>query len=196
MSFASGANILGLMPICSPSHHIWNKALLHELANRGHNLTILSVDVPKPNEKLPKNVHYIHIEKAYDSLHENLDFDSIVGAMGLSVIPHLYNWGLSSAPGIVESEGWKTLMSYPDNFKFDLVIYDYTLGHILLGFVDKFNYPPLIGMSAFLINPLTIDYIANPLFPAYIPHWSTAYDVDMNIVQRFHNTAIYIYDVM
>lgn len=125
-----------------------------------------------------------------------MDVNAVTGAMGLSAIPHIYNWGLSSATGTVESEGWKTLMNYPDDFKFDLVIHDYTLGHLLLGFVNKFNYPPLIGMTAFLIDPLTIDVIGNPLFPAYVPHWATAYDVNMNIFQRFHNTVIYIYDVM
>lgn len=195
VALGNSANILGLMPITSPSHHLWNKALMHELANKGHNLTILSADI-ELKEKLPRNVHYIHLEKSYDSLKQGLDIDAIIGAMGLNAVPQLYNWGLLSAVGTVESDGWKTLMNYPNDFKFDLVIYDFTLGHLVLGFVHKFNYPPLVGITAFLNNPLTIDLIGHPLFPAYVPHWSTVYDINMNFFQRIHNTVIYIYDVM
>lgn len=90
----------------------------------------------------------------------------------------------------------KQLLDYPDDFQFDLVLTDYTLGPMLLGFVHKFKYPPLIGMSAYLNPPNTIDGMSNHIFPAYIPFLTTKYTGDMNFFQRFENTLLFMYDVM
>lgn len=189
-------NILGLLGLTAYSHHLWNSVLFNELANKGHNVTILSVDLPKYTQDIPPNVTYIHLEKAYDVLIQSSTKKDILRTMGLAAISPIYKWSVDSTQGILESRGWNTLMDYPDNFKFDLIIFDYTIGNCLLGFVHKFNNPPLIGISPFLNNPAVIDLIGNPLFPAYVPHWSTAYDIQMNFLERIHNTMVYFWDAM
>lgn len=118
------ANILYLSGVPTKSHFIWNRALINGLAAHGHNITVASADV---DNKAPASVHYYHMEKAYPLLDETFaiaeDDDSVYGGIKL-----IYDWCHVAAEGIAKSEGFKQLMRYPDNFKFDLVINDYTCG--------------------------------------------------------------------
>lgn len=196
LNAVSSENILGLLGLTAYSHHLWNRVLFHQLARNGHNVTILSVDLPNDSQQIPPNVTYIHLERAYEFLGRSSAKNDIFETMGLSAIPPIYQWSIDSIHGIVNSKGWNTLMDYPDDFKFDLAIFDYTIGNGLLGFVHKFKNPPLIGVSPFLNNPAVIDLLGNPLFPAYVPHWSTVYGVKMTFLERIHNTIIYFWDAM
>lgn len=122
------ANILYLSGVPTTSHFIWNRAIINGLANRGHNVTVASADLdPKP----PKNVHYYHLEEAYPLLEKTFalaeDDDSVVGGIKL-----IYDWCHVASEGIAQSKGFKQLLSYPDNFKFDLVVNDYTCGELRL----------------------------------------------------------------
>uniref|UniRef100_A0A8D8GWC6 (northern house mosquito) hypothetical protein n=1 Tax=Culex pipiens TaxID=7175 RepID=A0A8D8GWC6_CULPI len=66
VSVAFGANILCLFGVASPSHHIWNRAIVDALAAKGHNLTVVSPDVEK---NTVENVHYIELEETYPELY-------------------------------------------------------------------------------------------------------------------------------
>uniref|UniRef100_T1GNM6 UDP-glucuronosyltransferase n=1 Tax=Megaselia scalaris TaxID=36166 RepID=T1GNM6_MEGSC len=197
-----GANILGLMGAPAHSHFQFNSAIMHELARRGHNVTVLAIDVPKPGQKIPENVHYIHLENIYKHMYEqnkggaNLSIENWIGKSGLKGISIFYEFCMHISKGTVTSKGFHELLNYPDNFKVDVVLYDYTKGSILLGFLEKFNNPPLIGVTAFLNPPITSDLVGNQMFPSYIPHWVTAYDVDMSFFERVHNSLIYIYEYL
>ncbi|XP_030378353.1 UDP-glucuronosyltransferase 3A1-like [Scaptodrosophila lebanonensis] len=197
-----GANILALMGMTSPSNHIWNSVLLHELATRGHNLTILSVDVPRPNEQVPDNVTYIHLERAYDMYKQrgeggsNESITSFIGLGGFESIRPFYKFGLETARHIAKSNGMQQLLNYPDDFHFDLIVNDYTMGPYLLGFVHKFRYPPILGMSAFHNPPITMDFMSNTYLPALTPFHSTSYSPQMNFFQRLHNTLIFAADTI
>lgn len=191
------ANILCLMPVISPSHHVWNSVLMHRLGELGHNVTILSVDLPSPNEKIPPNVHYIHLEKGYavykaDNI--KLNITEFIIASNFKELDLFYDAVVSIAELVFASEGLQTLLNYPDGFKFDLVLHDYTMGPFLLGFLPKFNYPPVIGLSALHNPPITADFMSNHYFPAYIPHHLTEFKTEMNFWERLENTLVYIYE--
>lgn len=199
VGISHGANILGLMGAPSPSHYQFNSAIMHELGRRGHNVTVLSVDVPKPGEKVPANVHYIHLENAYKNMYPNeptRGVNDLIGKQGLSGVKIFYEFLHRIGPEIYTSKGFHTLLSYPDDFKFDVVLYDYSKGPFLLGFLEKFNHPPLIGVTPFNNPPITSDLVGNHMFPGYIPHFMTIYDVDMKITERIHNTLVYYYELM
>lgn len=59
----SGANILAINTLLSPSHHLFNDVYLHELAKRGHNVTLLGHDNDKHNH--PNYTHIIMEGKLY-----------------------------------------------------------------------------------------------------------------------------------
>lgn len=95
---------------------------------------------------------------------------------------------------MVNTKGFQTLLDYPDDFKFDIVLYDYTCGPCLLPFLDKFGYPPLIGVSAFSNPPQTLDLVGGHLYLAYHPFYSLYLDDDMNFWERAYNAYIHIVD--
>lgn len=60
-----------------------------------------------------------------------------------------YLFGEYMCRAVEESqESINILLSYPDNFKFDLVIFDFTIGPCLLGIIKKFNFPPVSEMKS------------------------------------------------
>lgn len=85
----------------------------------------------------------------------------------------------------------KEILNYPDNFKFDLVIHDYTCGPCLLFLMKKFNNPPLVSVTAFSNPDYTYDLVGGHLHPAYVPFYGLTYGCDMNFFQRTWNTFIY-----
>lgn len=129
---------------------------MNGLAEKGHNVTVVSNDLDK---SAPKNAHYIYLEKTYEEFETGEETFDLVGANNEGVydgIKLLYDWCYVASVGMSKSKGLKTLMDYPDNFKFDVVIHDFTCGSFLLGFLKKFNYPPVVSVTAFNYPPYSI----------------------------------------
>lgn len=94
------------------------------------------------------------------------------------------------------NNGFRTLLNYPDNFKFDIIINDFTIGSSLLPFVHKFNYPPLLVVSAFVHPPYLNDLIGGHHYYAYVPHDLLLRDDKMTFFERFYNFLLYIEEMM
>ncbi|XP_053666700.1 UDP-glucosyltransferase 2-like [Anopheles marshallii] len=191
-----GANILCLMGVASPSHHIWNRAIMDGLARQGHNLTILSADV-ETNQ--PDNVHYVHLEEIYPTLYSGPDSIDLLEMANenlfKSVISFYRDFVVHECAGTLKSKGLKYLMDYPDDFRFDLVLHDFTCGPCLLGALHKFNYPPLVSVTAFNNPPYSTEVIGGHKFYSYVPFYSLSYDTDMSFFQRVHNTLLSLTDM-
>lgn len=95
---------------------------------------------------------------------------------------------------ILSSKGFRQLLSYPDDFKFDLIIYDYTLGPCCLPFLHKFNYPPLVSVTAYNNPAYTVQPAGGHNFYSYVPHNAFLHESDMTLWQRIYNFIIYIED--
>lgn len=93
----------------------------------------------------------------------------------------------------METNGFAQLLAYPDDFPFDLVIYDFTAGPCLLPFLHKFNYPPLVAVSAYNIPSFTTEVIGGHQYYAYVPHNTLPQTrCDLNsILDRALNMCIY-----
>jgi hypothetical protein len=106
-----------------------------------------------------------------------------------------YDFGSFMCEGIALSKGIRTIKNYNDDFKFDLVIHDFTCGPCLLGLMPKFKYPPIIGISAFNNPPYTVDIVGgDKLGLTTKPFYLLNYDVNMNFLQRLHNGFINFLD--
>lgn len=190
------ANILYLHGVLSPSHHLWNSILATELANRGHNVTFLSVDKPR---KDTKNLHYVVIEKAYENIKFNdsedegdfLNYADRINSNRLKSAKILAEFSLMVCNSIVISDGLDKILDYPNDFHFDAVIYDFTAGPCLIPVVHKFNYPPIIGVSAFLNPSYTNNLIGGNKYPSYVPFYLALFPQIMNFYQRFYNHLLY-----
>lgn len=94
--------------------------------------------------------------------------------------------------GALKTNGMKQILNYPNNFKFDLIVYDNTCGPCLLFLAEKFNNPPIVAATAFLNPPITTDLVGGHKHTAYIPYYGLRYDSDMNFCERVHNTYAHL----
>lgn len=193
LNYVSGENILFLNGIASPSHHLWNQKLIRGLAQKGFNITMVSTD----DDKKPQpNIHYIHLEKVYETIYGNdssLILD-MADQKSVEAIYGVYEWCEVNCDGILKSKGLEVIINYPDDFKFDAVIYDFTCGPCLLPLLHKFKYPPLISVTAFANPPYSFHIIGGNKYPAYVPHFSTDFSQYMSYFERLFNTFIYAVD--
>lgn len=187
-----GFNILWIAGLTSPSHQLWVKVLQKTLASRGHNITALSVDV---DNNITPNLTFIHLENVYK--HFSTSSTNLTQMMKADPFKAITSLAMYRADGCIpafESQGFKTLMSYPDNFKFDLVLHDFAGAHCLLGFVAKFRNPPLISISASTCPIAISSASGNPQYPGYVPANHLNVGFQMNFLYRIYNTLLYIYD--
>lgn len=168
---------------------------MKELAtNTAHNLTIISPDI---ETDVPPNMHFIHLEKTYETMFQASESLNI---LDLSVDnpyltgPSLYTWSIFNCKGIAASKGLDVILNYPDDFKFDVVVHDFLCGDCLLPLLHKFRYPALVAISAF-DNPEFIDeYVGGHRYPGYFPHYGAQYDSVMSFWQRVNNFLICQFD--
>lgn len=94
--------------------------------------------------------------------------------------------------GVLRSDAFKTLNQYPDDFKFDLIVYDFICGPCLLAFMHKFNYPPMVLATAYT-NPSAINHImGGNHYYSYVPHSMLPFNVDMTFWQRIQNFVLHL----
>lgn len=187
-----GANILFLSGIPSPSHHLWNRVLIRGLAAKGHNITMASVD----NDQNPyPNIHYIFMEETYPTLYNSgFDMMELAEVSAVKGVITVNDFCDLACDGILKSKGLEQIINYPDDFKFDLVLYDLTCGPCMLPLVHRFKYPPLVAVTAFSNPPFTPQLIGGQKFPATVPHYYSDYSNHMNFPQRLMNHLLYFLD--
>lgn len=152
-----GSNILFLNGVPSPSHHIYNRALVVGLANKGHNVTFVS---PEEAKMATPNVHYVLLEKSYELLNsESMNLLDFADQAPIEYLRAFLSYCEIVCDTILLSKGLDTILDYPNDFKFDAVIYDFTFGPCLLPLLARFNYPPLISVSAFVNPPYTVQLL-------------------------------------
>lgn len=164
------------------------------MAEGKHNITILGPNVDK---NPPTNVHYIKLDKIYDIMN---GIENGKKAPAFNRTKHFLNKQTTSdelsmfgkfcnivCEGAFKTNGMKQILSYPNNFKFDLTIYDYTCGPCLLFLAEKFNNPPIVAATAFPNPPFTTDLIGGHKHVAYVPYYGLKYDSEMNFFERIHN---------
>lgn len=92
---------------------------------------------------------------------------------------------------IIETNGFQTLLDYPDDFRFDLIVYDFTPGACLLGFMHKFKNPPLVSITAYGNPSLLNSVVGGHQYYSYVPHYYLHYENDMNLWQRLYNFGVH-----
>ncbi|XP_058456177.1 UDP-glucosyltransferase 2-like [Malaya genurostris] len=192
MKITNTANILCILTVPSPSHHIWNRVWIEALVERGHNLTVVSqdADMSKPN------LTYILLENVYTHLHDSGDVNFVSKSQesSLETVVSFMNYFTIVCAPMLDSAGLNIIESYPDDFKFDLVIYDFGCGPCLLPLLHKFKYPPMLALTPFNNPPYSVDIVGGHKHFAYTPYFALNYDTKMNFIQRAYNTFISLAD--
>ncbi|XP_055545129.1 UDP-glucosyltransferase 2-like [Wyeomyia smithii] len=191
-SFSNAANILYLATVTSRSHTIWHRPLIHALAARGHNVTVVAVDV---EQNPPPNVTYIEIEGAYERFAQEEFMTDVGQSDPIGMISEMKSFTVAFCDHVLRSDGFAQLQAYPDEFQVDVILNDYLFGSCLSGYAQyKFGRPPYIGLTAYSAQVTTLTMTGAFSFPSLVPHHMWDAPVPLNFRQRFLNLIFYVYE--
>lgn len=124
---------------------------------------------------------------------EEFDLNTLINLNTWEILFSYSDWAIHACTLCLKSQGLQTVLNYPEDFKFDLILLDVTAGPCLYQLISRFKYPPAIVVTAFLLPSYVSEAFGNHLLPAYVPHYSIRYTNDMNFWQRIQNFFLTYY---
>ncbi|CAL4065552.1 unnamed protein product, partial [Meganyctiphanes norvegica] len=175
-------NILMLVPLPSKSHRNVFLPLANALADRGHKITLLSMDDPVTNH--PNIVEYMHLKR--EELEEREEFK------GHSMFDHRANpSGAFSMLGTVIEITAQNLYNFPHikelyarRNEFDLVVIDHMFNEVVYPFAHEKTW--------ITIATVGMDYRQSAIYgnvqnPAFSPNTLASYPRPYTLVNRIKN---------
>ncbi|KAK9870915.1 hypothetical protein WA026_009877 [Henosepilachna vigintioctopunctata] len=179
--------ILGVFPHVGLSHFIVMRPLMKELANRGHEVTVLShfplqQKIPRYKDislsgTIPILVEELNLEHYYDSSR----------LLRYRTVFELDEFAEMVCQGIYGSGRLNEVLQSSD--KYDLIIVEMFNSDCLLPINSKIN-APIVGISSCFLLPWLYERFGIPHNPSYIPHVSMNYPKNMNFFERLENTVV------
>uniref|UniRef100_A0A182QUR6 UDP-glycosyltransferases domain-containing protein n=1 Tax=Anopheles farauti TaxID=69004 RepID=A0A182QUR6_9DIPT len=170
--------ILCIYPSSGRSHVIVGQALLKGLAERGHDVTMVSpFKLPKP---VP-NYREIVVQKE-DLDHMTRDFLQKNTGNSISGMLNLFQSQFRTAEMTLKDPKFQTLK----NEHFDLVIVGLFVADFVLGLGPHFNAPTVVLFSAGMTK-MTADFVGNPRSISTVPHMMIGGPGVMNFSTRVKN---------
>ena len=134
------ARILGIFPTPSISHQVVYRALMKDLAARGHELLILT---PDPFKTDNPNVTQIDLHSSYKVFHEAFNF--VYFKNSAMDETDLFNYFFQAMMKYFEEQishpGVEKLIAERDKYHFDLVIMEGLMNYPWLAFAEIFDTP-------------------------------------------------------
>ncbi|EDW28731.1 GL18788 [Drosophila persimilis] len=199
-----GANILGVFNSHSPSHVIVNMAVAKTLADRGHNITVLTQMKPKfqPHE----NITVIVALPTPERERITKEYMAQMSSQQKSSWSFLAKLFVRSSPILDGQYEWtqhprvKAIYENPQT-KYDLVILGLMLNDFQLGFAAKLRCPVILSWVG-IPMPLMDSQVGNIDDPAYVPSLNVALEpgqltmgFGMRFVNFFKHSFLKIVDV-
>ncbi|XP_071453943.1 UDP-glycosyltransferase UGT5-like [Hetaerina americana] len=181
-----GANILVLFGQGSRSHNNIYVSVTTALANRGHNLTVIT---PLPIASPPPN--YKQIDTSSTSLSH---FSNFTASKRVSIFGLFRNFsGLAfDNCNVTLSDPRVKLLMDPtvEGNKFDLLITSTVLAECFYGFAHVYKVPiVLISPNGPILT--TISATGNTALPSFVPHMLLSYTDHMTFYERLLNSVFY-----
>ncbi|KAF5307551.1 hypothetical protein FQR65_LT06907 [Abscondita terminalis] len=95
-----------------------------------------------------------------------------------------------------ESPAFQKLLQYPDDFTFDLIIFDVAGPVCLYGFIHRFKHPIVVAVSPYVVSPYHSHLFTNPLYTSYTPYFGTTFTNQMTFYQRTLNLFYTYFDIV
>ncbi|XP_070507931.1 UDP-glycosyltransferase UGT5-like [Chironomus tepperi] len=187
ISASVGSRILFLFPTPSKSHMIIAHSLSRTLAEKGHDVTVVT---PFPLNKSIKNHREIVIP--YNKRAKEV-MDKIMETKPKSFVEMV---SLMMEVNFIEGEEMIASEKFQEitNEKFDLIVMGMNFQNFLLGYGEIFDCPVII-LSVQRHFSGTNFLIGNPIAPNVAPHLTVA-KYDMNFVDRVKNFIAYGLDLI
>ncbi|XP_027848325.2 UDP-glycosyltransferase UGT5 isoform X3 [Aphis gossypii] len=183
---ASAARILGVFPHHGYSHHMVFLPYLRTLADRGHDVHVISnFDSSHPN------ITDINVVGSMPMSNNNVTFPITAGYFGIvGSLTALF--GLSylarTTEGLFDVPAVQNLLE-DRTATFDLVIAEHFNSELPLGFAAKYR-APFVLLSSCPLPPWTMSLVGQPLQIAYRPSMLSGLPERMDLGQRLINTAV------
>lgn len=181
-------NVLVLDGVGSPSHQVWMHSFTRSLAEHGYNVTSLSCQLVKGDSP---NLHAYLLDGMFLTDDEDINFLDMTSMGTLGKLLFFTEFTGPFEEVVTESSGWKAIMNFPKDFKFDLIIYDYIGVQTLLAFAERFPDAKLIGASAYPAIEYTNVATKAPSMPSFLPNMYMD-DVEETFCSRMESFLIYI----
>ncbi|XP_050522868.1 uncharacterized protein LOC126895255 [Daktulosphaira vitifoliae] len=184
----NGANILGVFPVTSYSHWTVYESVMIALADRGHNVTVIT---SFPQKSLVKNLVEIDVSESFPSSSNKLSIDKATNVVSNAFTNQKLVAALSlrlCKKGIQLPQVQYLLKS---NIQFDVVFTEIFGADCDVGFAYHFK-APLVSIISSTYLPWCYDRVGNPDNPSYISTVLTKATNNMNFFQRVTNTLNYI----
>jgi len=178
--YTTGAKILSVGFMTTMSHKIVYDLLLNELANRGHEVTILSPVPSKSNRTNPREILTFDIMTDYadtgpDMFEMKLSGESMNPFKMVSFFEDLCRTSYT-LPQV------KEILTQ----KFDLVFFEPFLNECAGGLLHKLN-TTVILVSPFATPAELVRLLGGPAPPSFIPNMFSSFDNNMNFYERIQN---------
>ncbi|KAJ9601565.1 hypothetical protein L9F63_000308, partial [Diploptera punctata] len=185
----NGENILAIFPVQSKSHMTVNLAVVKELANRGHNVTVVSA-FPEKNPH-PNYTDIVLKKKAIEELLSDKEngmefkpFDMLEMSY-FQTVNFLWFFGNRICSSVLSEEPVQNLINSGEHF--DLIVLETFYVDCFLGFAHIFK-APVVQICTFAGTEEVADLVGNPTPYAYIPDPFQEFDQNMNFMERLKNT--------
>ncbi|XP_075147408.1 uncharacterized protein LOC142221536 [Haematobia irritans] len=184
LNVVAGYKYLAVLHTPSKSHFIVGSSLMRALAEKGHEVYVIS---PFPQKQPIKNYHDIPIPSMLNAFSEKVkNFFDISDRSLISSIFSRYDLGIYISEVTLTDPNVQNLMT--SNHTFDAVICEVFFAELLVGLSEHFN-APLIGLSTFGAVSSNTDMVGSPSPPSYVPHFVLPFSDRMTLMERVKNLA-------
>ncbi|KAL5273667.1 UGT2A1.2 family protein [Megaselia abdita] len=177
--------ILGVFPVGAKSHYIIGQSLMKGLAEKGHEVTVIS---PYKESSPIANYRTVQVVDVFESIEavnakllEMKDYGVVDGLTGF------YDFGANLTRSTLSDKRVQDFMKTKQHF--DLVICEVFLTDAMLGFGQLFN-APVVAVSSFSASIFTNDLVGNPSPLSYVPHPFSGFSTEMSLGQRIANILL------
>ncbi|KAG5671544.1 hypothetical protein PVAND_001737 [Polypedilum vanderplanki] len=178
--------ILAVWPVVSRTHFSLGMSFFEALAEKGHEITLISPYVQKVAHE---NIKMIKLNGATEAVMQRSQM-TFKELRNLSVIEQLnekIDLGAFMVDFALEHENMKNILKSGE--KFDLFIYDAFYNDVLLG-IPHFMKIPVIAFNSIGQNQQTNEMTRTAINPATIPNILLEFNNEMDFFERIRNTAV------
>lgn len=151
-------------------------------------MTVLSADV----EESKVNITFLHLDQVYPTIYngsEEMNFFEFTEMGPLELFALYADISEKACRGSMNSKGYEALLKYPDSFKVDLAIYDFTMDPCILGVLKKFGFPKIVGVSPYFSTGTIGPKI---IFPNIQPGHDLLFGFKMNFIERLTSGIVHV----
>lgn len=185
--YSTSFNILSVLPYHGKSHFFVFKVLMDELANRGHNVTVIS---HFPQKNAPDNYHDISLAGSLKILEDEMrpvqrDYSTI-----LDTITYLTSSGQENCEIMLQNKEVQRLVQSGQIF--DLVLVEQFNTDCGLGLAYKLK-SPVVGITSHILMPWHYQRLGIPHNHAFVPFHFTEGGTKPTLYQRVERTILNTY---